>query len=486
MSARRVPVLLETDPARIASGLQPDRHPLGSVLWEVGDNAKFYSGKIRRLVPASTVADFGAGVVRGIAQQQTADGVRWIWASSGAVVSRWYGPSVENIHTFADHEVNQSSTEQATFIDFTAYGDWTILNNSINAAQVYKPVGPTKAEYAAGIIPLRFMKMYSFVLAIGWDVQGKSVGASDSVDVEDWDFESTTNTANSLVLEDLETRIRAATYLGKNVAVYAEDQMGLIYFAGAPAWIGRQMGPNGIGAVGKAAVCSDKQLNYGISRNGIWRTDGQDYGYIDEGILHDYLQEGVNWGQGSKCLAFRNDVNRTIEFHFPMGAATEPSEGWAFDPATGGWSKVPGVTFADERRLFRRPLVGFSDGVIKLLEDNTALTAALSLKTKPMLVQRDDGSPLHADTKVDEVELMLKAATAVEFRYGVQDSAAEATTWSEWYACSVGMQLVQLENMPSGTLHRLEFRSTAAVWVLDLQGFALFGLTAGAKKSGGV
>lgn len=477
---RREPLFEALEAPIISSGLRPDLHPLHTPLWVKGENARFHHGKVERLIPPSGVVA-AEGIGRGLSQVQDSTGVRWIWWGNDiGQARRWYGPASELITTLAVQQ-HQSSAIQASMFDFTHYGDWTIVNNGNVPAKIHKP-GVGLSDYAASLgKTLQFMKLMSFVLGIGYD-NGKRYGWSDSLNIEDWNFADTENLAGSAPIEDFNTPIRAANRLGQYISVFAEDQMGLVQFVGLPAVFTHRVVLDGIGAVGKLAVTTDGRSNFGVSRNGVWQTDGQGYRYIDKDrALQKYLQENVNWDQASKIIAARNDVTGCIEFHFPLGAALENTEGWAYDPESGGWGRVTPLAAQVERALFRKPL-GINPaapGWVLLLDDNPALEAPLDLETKPFVL----GSP-HLDTYIDEADFLLNSAENVEFRLGVSQTIEDADflDWSDWQTLETDMRVYRIKLRVSGAYHKLQLRSTAADWSLDLQGFLLYGQTEGTKR----
>src|SRR5690606_16675984 len=102
-------------------------------------NVSFQNGRIRRRKPTTELFEAGLDPIRGIGQHSDGDGVRWIWAGSGADVVRWYGPSVDSIYSADSWVEDQTVNEPASFWDFLPYGEWMILNNGNGQPQVWKP-----------------------------------------------------------------------------------------------------------------------------------------------------------------------------------------------------------------------------------------------------------------------------------------------------------------------------------------------------------
>lgn len=479
---RRVPIFTAIDPAVISSGLQPDMQELKGLLWADAANVRFYRGKVVRNVPPDLMFDLDKAV-RGLSQQRDQSGVRWVWAAGGDKLWRWYGPAAELIYTAPAWQVDQVSTADATFWDIVHWGDWTIFNTSSGHIQIYKPglgvsvLGDSPSDVAC------IAKKLNFMMAFGYGDRGTRVGWSDADNIDDWTADDT-NLAGSMSIDDFDTRIKAVAPLGQHIAVYAEDQLALVSYISAPYVFGQKVVLSGIGAVGKYSVTGDGANNYGVGRNGVWWTDSNSYRYIDD-FLHDYLQENVNWDQSSKIVACRNDVTNCLDFYFPMGLSTAISEGWSFDPQTGGWSKLPPQALQVERKLFNQPLTGNDAGNVLRLGGNPATAAALVLKTKPMLMQYQDPSGFqdaHTDSRVDEVELLVKKATNVQFRVGSMNAVQDAPEYTAWINVLGYAANYKLPHLPSGTYWKLEFQSTAANWSLDLQGFLLYGAIEGTSR----
>lgn len=490
MATRRAPLYIAGDPSLISSGLAPDRHAILQPLWESCANVRFYQGKVRRLVPAASAFQMtgldATRKVRGIHQQQNSDGTRWIFAAAvsgdNLYVHRWYGPASEQIHLASSAAVlDDTATQKASQVTFEAWGDWTLWISGKAGANIRRYIPGT----GVAILPnspacLGIMKKQNQLFALGTGLNQRAVAWSDADDITVW-AAAADNLAGSLTIEELRTPMRAFARIGQHIACYTEDQMALVYWTGPPFYYGQRVALDGIGATGKKAVCTDGRMNYGMSRNGAWQTDGSEFRYIDFGIISDYFQKNINWNQGGKIVVARNDVTRCIEFHFPTGASLENNEAWSFEPATGNWAPVTAFQAFDERVLFAKPLGG-ANREIFLLDDNPADVGALNLVTKPLLIDTPEYPGLHIDTRIDEIEIAVKAASNVQFRYGTATDIDGPWEWTPQQALSPDMRTYRQPSLPTGTFHRLEFSNTATNWDIDLQGFAFYGEVEGVKR----
>jgi len=484
---RRFPCFIGTEDVMVASGIQPDRHGLKQALWEHALNVYFANGKVRRKKPAAQAFTTQAFPIRGLGELHAADGGRWIWTGVNERIYRWaFGAPELIMSDYGEYRAEQSGGLMPTIYDFTAFGDWMIFNDGILSKRWD---GNAVQNYGGGDIPInavRFMKKMNFMMALGYDVRGTRVGWSDADDIFTWTA-SADNLAGSLSIDEFDTPIRAGERLADYIAVYAEDQMALVKFVGLPFVFGQKLSLDGIGAVGKAAVASDIRINVGLGRNGAWKTDGNTFQYIDEGFIRDYFQENINWDKAAVSVVMRNDATSCFEFHVPMGVATQPTEGWSYDPRNGGWSPVPVRAFKTERRLFGSPICGTDLGIVQLDDNDYALAGPLELRTKPLMLQSEDGRSqrgTHIVSRIDEVELLLKEASNIEFRIGCSDDPNGDWDWSAWLEVEAGARIQEIEVLPEQPLWKLEFRSILSAgndWRFDLQGFILYGPEIGTK-----
>lgn len=504
---RRTPVFAAVDDQMVSSGLQPDRHTLKRILWETAANVVFWNGTVRRKIPSAPA--FNPGVVapvRGIGQLKASDGASWVWAGLNNQIFRWeFGAPEQITAAFGTYVGDQSSTQRPTQYDFTPYGDWMIVNSGFPAepAKIYKPGAPaTFNQYAAGEAPVgvtRFMKIMSFVMAIGYGPRGTQVGWSDASNIEVY-TPSTTNSAGSLSIDEFMTPIRAAAKLGNAIAVYSEDQMALVSYIGSPFYFGQRTTLDGIGCVGKQAVASDTRINVGMSRSGAWWTDGQSSRYIDEGYISNYFQDNINWDQAGKIVVGRNDYTGCFEFHFPMHGSLTINEAWVWDPKTGGWGPTESRSAVDERRLFNYMLLGGNSGAVRFadydptgadMEATIPGMTALVLETHPIVMSTAQ-SP-HVVVRMDEVDILAHQANHIEYRVGCIDEPSTNTadwTWTEWADVTQGYPTLQLagtvddnQPLPEAPYYKLALRSTPGQtnWSLDLQGFLFYGEVTGTK-----
>lgn len=481
------PIITFLDPAVVGSGIQKDLHSVQRLLWDAAENVTFYNGKAERRTPPGIFIDLAENApIRGISQRQLSNGFRAVWAAAGGDVFRTDGIDKINYASMA-YNIDQTSIADATYFDFTHFGDFTIINNSIEPAKIHEG-GETAIPYVGPPEKVvTFLKKFNFILAIGHGLSGTNVSWSSADQINDW-IPAQDNEAGQISIEDFDTHIKAGNRIGQNISVYAEDQMALVTYIDRPFYFGQRVVLDGIGAASKSAIISNGADNFGVGRNGVWWTDSTTYRYIDEGRMRDYFQDEVNWNQRSKIFAVRNDRNNTLEFFFPMRDSLDVNEGWSFDPRNSAWSLLPPVSYKDERRLFDWPLEGDFEGVLSYSEQDTSVEGALKLRTKPMLAQLQTAhgiTDVHFDVEMLSFDIFLHEALNLQVRYGNSIESDGNIRWQDWQEAFAGNRTYRAKaGTPSGTYHYLEFRNSAIEWKMNLQGFLIFGNVDGSKLDG--
>jgi hypothetical protein len=374
MSRRKAPIFDGTVGQQIASGLVYDAHPLQTPMWLDHSTVTLNASLVRKARGRRLLASIAMRPPRGMAQIETAAGVKRVYFGDAFQVYGYDLTQWDFTQGFTGL-VDQSSIGRATSWSFVDWGNWMLATNGRNPAVIAKDsliflplVGTlfTRAEI--------FQKFATFVLAMNTSNGSNVIEWCNNDNVEDWSI-GPAKSGGKLTLRELNGEIMAAAPLNSEIAVYGTDSMFRVGFRGTPFWFGYQRGPNGIGCVGKLAVCADDNRNYGVSRQGIWETDGFSYTYIDSlpgNEIREWLQDNVNWAQASKIVARRNELANSIEFCFPILPSTENNLVLRFDLVKRQWSKVPRkITSADQRRVLDNPLSIDADGQLYLDEIGT-------------------------------------------------------------------------------------------------------------------
>jgi len=134
------------------------------------------------------------------------------------------------------------------------------------------------------------------------------------------------NSAGSLTIREANTEIKAVVPLNSGLGVYTEDQLFLVSYIGAPFYFGyRVVMSSGVGAVSAKAVVSVDRKNYGLSRRGLFVTDGvnvQQLG-VEEGI-EEYIRDNISVSEYPQVHGYHNASDNEVVWYLPI-ADTRPN-----------------------------------------------------------------------------------------------------------------------------------------------------------------
>ena len=181
------------------------------------------------------------------------------------------------------------------------------------------------------------------ILAINYD-EGSlkspyDVAWSAEDDPDTW-VASATNAAGSLTLREASSELACITPLGEAKAIYTQDQMFILNYIGAPFYFGYETAmASGVGAVSPKSVVPVNRLNYGLSRNGVFMTDGNSVTDIGnkEGI-NSWLKQNVSSNDYPKISAVHNQENNEVIWYLPVNSSTVNTE-LSYNYTTGVFSK---------------------------------------------------------------------------------------------------------------------------------------------------
>lgn len=465
--SRSKPLADLTNGQLLESGVFPDQHPLKAPLWLESYNVNFANGKVSKglgwTVPFDTTL---TDPIRGVAAQHLSDDTKRFHFGSESKAGFWDGTTVV------------VATNKFTGFpwSFASWGDWMFVSNGENRMRVWQretlnPVPGTPFAYASIIIK---DPQAPFLLALNTSNGSRFVEWCDFDDPMSWVVAAETSAGN-LNLRELEGPIKAASHLGTRITVFGADSMHFIQYVGGQTVFGTKGGPTKIGAVGKAAVVSDGIYNYGFGKRGVWKTDGAQVYYLDNGVLKDWLQDNINWDLAYLTTAYLNERQNRVDFWFPIG--NEVSAGWGFDLAKGSWTFLNyGMTAVHELDVYDNAIGGRPDGSVVFLEDgyDRAGEAHPSyLQSKPILLGTTTQWAI-----IDEYKVLLSslAGAGCEVRVGAQPDLDTSITWDAWQTGITSMEsLWPAWPVPTGIYISFAIRSVGVGDYWEFSGFKLFG-----------
>ena len=178
------------------------------------------------------------------------------------------------------------------------------------------------------------------ILAINYDKTNSEhpydVSWCDTDNPDTW-VAAANNAAGSLTLREASSPLKAIVPLGENKAIYTEDQMFILQYTGAPYYFGYSTAfASGAGAVSAKAVVAVDSMNYGLSRRGLFVTDGNSVSAIGdvEGI-NKYIRDNIASSEYPQVVAYHNKLNSEVIWSLHI-ADTKPNT-----PSTYTYSNKP-------------------------------------------------------------------------------------------------------------------------------------------------
>ena len=194
-------------------------------------------------------------------------------------------------------------------------------------------------------------------------------------DLDDW-VGSPTNTAGDLQIREATGEIRCVTQLGNNLAVYTQNQMFVVSYIGLPNIFGYKPALDGVvGAVSPHSVVAVGRMNYGLSRDGFFVTDGASSKMIgrDSG-MNRFFRENASFTELGQVFAFDNSKENEVVWGVPLDGAKITKEIY-YNYKTNQWGmRDSNISAYHDRGIFNEPLSAdtskfYFEGTIPTLAD---------------------------------------------------------------------------------------------------------------------
>ena len=244
----------------------------------------------------------------------------------------------------------------------------TVPNINYDKVKIFKRQGPHMLAFNYQEGGIDFPTTFSWCSADGLD---------------DW-VGSPTNTAGNLQIREATGEIRCVTQLGNNLAVYTQNQMFVVSYIGLPNIFGYKPALDGVvGAVSPHSVVAVGRMNYGLSRDGFFVTDGASSKMIgrDSG-MNRFFRENASFTELGQVFAFDNSKENEVVWGVPLNSAKITKEIY-YNYKTNQWGmRDSNISAYHDRGVFNEPL---SANTSKFYFEGTAPTLddpAVSAVTK--------------------------------------------------------------------------------------------------------
>lgn len=463
------------------SGIWTAPHPLRpNVFWTDGANVYFRNGAVQKMdgwtkaasITAATTPCRGLGQLLDSAGRKLAIGTAdklYIWDETDMVVA---GSGYTGTLT-------ETNIRAATQWSIVSWGNWFFATNGVDLPVVWKGVGTSFTAVAnlngASLSTVEiFARRGPHLIAIKTNQGIGHVVWSDADNPEQWTA-TTVNSAGELQVREVDSEIIAAVPIADRLALYTKEQMFLLNYVGAPNYFGYSPALQGIGAVSKNSVVAVDRLNFGLSRQGFYMTDGSRFEWIDDPAIRTWFFNRVNWSQRSKIVGYHDEDAAQIIWYYPLSSTAEPSHGVGFDYQRRVWSLYDhGRTAAIEREVFGNPVLADTESHIFYGHSGYDATASVGMtafvESGPLEIESQDKQKLILGAKL---AVSGEAGTGVKLMIGSQERLTDTIKWSPTLTVTTGHELVPCD--VSGRWIRVRFLSSDAGAGWSVGGLDLYG-----------
>lgn len=414
-------------PRGLNAGIRPDLHPMSlEGVWVDGSNVRMTATGVRKMDGwTKPFTSLGSIPVRGMGQLLDGNTTELFWGDVGDIY-RWTGLAVSSVGNSFNGVEDQSGTTPATSWSFVEFGAWVIATNGVDAPQIYKGTSFTALGGTPPADAQIVIKKGSYVLLMNTIANPNGYHWSDSDDPEDW-VPVAANQAGDNIIRDFDGPIVAAVPLGDRIAMYGEEKMALLAFIGAPFIFGHAIAlENRVGAVSKHSVVSVGDLNYGLSSQGFFATDGVTVQEIDLGHHRETFKAEFNVSQQTKVNAYHNAKSNEVIWYYPSNGSQEPNKGAAYNYVTRNWTFHNfGRTATIQQAVFDNPYAATDNGIIYKHNqgtDDDGEPMVAFVQTHPLSFSLDDETLEDFFKYIDAIKLGMQdfVSAGIKIRIGTQ------------------------------------------------------------------
>lgn len=408
------------------SGLIPSAEPAEGMIWRDGKNAWFRDLTLEH-TPGTQflVANIGQSA-RALAQAFGSNGTRILYMEDLGIVSLWYGAA----------KILVGTLDPTGSPELEPWGDWLIASDNISPLKIWKSTGAfvTITDAATQFSRAKIVrKLAQHVLVYNTNILPSGFHWCSANNPDVW-TPSTTNSARNLPIRNLDSHIVAVEPLGARHAVYSRNTLLLVQYIGPSQWFGTpNQSMQGIGAIGKHSVVSLGNYNFGISRAGIFMTDGNSFSYIDKPYIDKWLQSNADWTRGEEFIGYWDERLQVVVWSVPISTG---KIGLTVDPKLLGgarpFSFVDGdFSFGLKREVFDFPIIAKSRGQFYT---SITDTVAGDFQLRSHLFDAGDASQYKS---WDYAIITGNIAPSSQIRFGFTDSPTIASiVWDGWMPIS--------------------------------------------------
>lgn len=353
--------LKKYDTEILQSGLFKDLKPIASPLWADGQNVYPTDRGLKPIPGATSLWDFSQPIT-GLAQASVAGITR---AYVGLQTEAWYyipSTAIQIGTSFASSNRLRAET----------WGTWALFNNGLERPRLWKNTGVAVAMPSTPFFTAQHMKRFKVhMLAANTSNDPNNLEWCSKDDIETW-TPLPENTAGNITIRDLDGPILGMFNMGQNISLYANETLVTVSYLGNAFVIGALPTVRGIGVWGGEAACDLEGTNFGFGPQGIFKTDGGSFNFLDDDRVRKYVRENFDESRREEAQCWHNEVLKMIEYSYYDLGGTSRRIAYDYKRNT-FWEFTKKLTRAIERQMFAYA-VGSIDA--KLVSVNTGTSWA--------------------------------------------------------------------------------------------------------------
>lgn len=303
--------LLLLGPQEIQSGIWKVGKAAG-LLWEEGNNVVFRANGVERIDGAVAQGPNLSDQVRDIAQAYvSATAAQRAYVGTDTTVDMY-----ERLAGVWSKTALGSWATAGQYADLETWGNWLLATNGVDPVQVWKNTGVLAPLARTPFTRAKIIKRKSpFLLAFNTDNIGDTgVEWSTDSDIEIWT--PGTSRAGNYVIRDLESEIVSVEDIGDRLSVYSRNSLVIGSFVGGANVWGWKRAIGGIGAISRRSVVSLDPFNYGLTQDGIFKTDGNSFVYVDDPQMRRYIKDNADFSKAHLFWGMADSSLKAVSFYF--------------------------------------------------------------------------------------------------------------------------------------------------------------------------
>ncbi|NJM09445.1 MAG: hypothetical protein HC883_00660 [Bdellovibrionaceae bacterium] len=363
--------------------------------------------------------------ITGLLQTLTTLGERVLFYGTREKLWRNLGTQTDVSSTTYTGFQDSTSLAAATRWSMAAYGFFVFATNGQDIPQIYK-TGPTFIDVVdvqcttAEIV--RIIGPHVLLINTSNGYNRVEWCAEDNVDI--WN-PATDPTAGNLTIRTIASPIIAAEpLLGNALLLYHADGVNLLEYRGGQFLFSAPRGAKGITAVSKNSVVATGNVHWGLTQDGIFRTDGRTFDWISYPQLGRWLRDNVNWEQKAKISGVHDAEQQLVKWSLPRNSTTNNivlAVHYAKDEIRYA-TESSAFSVAIERGSLEAAFAGFANGTVLKFDTNVAPVPRV-LETKALACADSDRF------KYLDIVRVLKTGTNFVAEIAFLDRIGDTPVW---------------------------------------------------------